>query len=139
MKNLFFFRFAKDIITCRTWSRSRETLCYCFQVPILMGHRTSWFSYQLPSQQVVKREGKFQIKGNPIPLSLRSRARPDWAYEFPDRTGPDTLICRTSPAGPDWIRTYIFKHFTYQLQVITSHKIRSLNTNLVSKIPRPNK
>ena len=33
------------------------------------------------------------------------RARPDWAYEFPDRTGPDTQICRTGPAGPDWIRT----------------------------------
>ena len=25
-------------------------------------------------------------------------------------------------AGPDWIRTYIFKHFTYQVQVIDSHK-----------------
>ena len=63
-----------------------------------------------------------------------SRARPDWAYDFPDRTGPDTQICRTGPAGPDWIRTYISKHFSYQLQVITSHKI-----NLVSKNPRPNK
>ena len=30
-----------------------------------------------------------------------NRARPDWAYEFPDRTGPDTQICRTGPAGPD--------------------------------------
>ena len=29
------------------------------------------------------------------------RARPDWAYEFPDRTGPDTQIYRTGPAGPD--------------------------------------
>ena len=29
------------------------------------------------------------------------RARPDWAYEFPDRTGPDTQICRTGPVGPD--------------------------------------
>ena len=47
--------------------------------------------------------------------SLQLRARPDWAYEFPDRTGPDTQICRTSPAGLDWIRTYIFKHFTYQV------------------------
>ena len=36
------------------------------------------------------------------------RAQPDWAYEFLDRTGPDTQICRTGPAGPDWIRTYIF-------------------------------
>ena len=24
-----------------------------------------------------------------------TRARPDWAYEFPDWTGPDTQICRT--------------------------------------------
>ena len=24
-----------------------------------------------------------------------------WAYEFPDRTGPDTQLCRTGPAGPD--------------------------------------
>ena len=29
------------------------------------------------------------------------RAQPDWAYEFPDRTGPDTQICRTDPARPD--------------------------------------
>ena len=34
-------------------------------------------------------------------ISCLSRARPDWAYEFPDRTGPDTQICRTGPAGPD--------------------------------------
>ena len=30
-----------------------------------------------------------------------TRAQPDWAYEFPERTGPDTQICRTGPAGPD--------------------------------------
>ena len=30
-----------------------------------------------------------------------SRAQPDWAYEFPDRTGPDTQIYRTGHAGPD--------------------------------------
>ena len=30
---------------------------------------------------------------------MQTRARPDWAYEFPDRTGPDTQICRTGPAG----------------------------------------
>ncbi len=29
------------------------------------------------------------------------RARPDLAYEFHDRTGPDTRICQTGPAGPD--------------------------------------
>ena len=37
-----------------------------------------------------------------------SMAQQDWAYEFPDRTGPDTQICGTLPAAPDWIRTYIF-------------------------------
>ena len=30
-----------------------------------------------------------------------SRARLDWAYEFLDRTGPDSQICRTGPAGLD--------------------------------------
>ena len=29
-----------------------------------------------------------------------NRARQDLAYEFPDRTGPDTQICQTGPAGP---------------------------------------
>ena len=43
--------------------------------------------------------------------SLAIRARPDWAYEFPDRTGPDTQICPTGPAGLDLILTYIFKQF----------------------------
>ena len=46
--------------------------------------------------------------------SYFSRAQPDWAYEFPDRTGPDTQICRTGPARPDWIQTYIFKNLTKQ-------------------------
>ena len=30
-----------------------------------------------------------------------SRARPNWANEFPDRTGPDTQIYRTGQAEPD--------------------------------------
>ena len=47
-------------------------------------------------------------------------------------TGPYAQICRTGPAGPDWIRTYTFKHSSYQVRVINSHKIRSLDTNLVS-------
>ena len=29
------------------------------------------------------------------------RAQSDWVYEFPDRTGLDTQICKTGPAGPD--------------------------------------
>ena len=39
-----------------------------------------------------------------IYLYLFFRARPDWAYEFSDRTGPDTQICRTGPARQDRIR-----------------------------------
>ena len=31
--------------------------------------------------------------------TLPNRAQPDWAYEFLDRTGPDTQICRTGLAG----------------------------------------
>ena len=57
----------------------------------------------------------FQI--GPSINSTLSRAQPDRAYEFSDRTGPDTQICRTGPAGPDCIRAYIFKHFTYQERV----------------------
>ena len=33
--------------------------------------------------------------------NFSSRAQLDWAYEFLDRTGPDTQICRTGPARPD--------------------------------------
>ena len=36
---------------------------------------------------------------NSIYLYQDSRARADWAYEFPDWTGPDTQICRTGPTG----------------------------------------
>ena len=72
-----------------------------------------------------------------LKISFGSRAQPDWAYEFPDRTGPDTQICRTGTTEPE--RTYISNHFTYQVHIINSHKIRSLDTNLVSKDPRPNR
>ena len=78
-----------------------------------------------------------RVKG--ISHSSSNRARPDWAYEFPDQTGPDTQIFWTGPAGPNWIQSYIFKHFTYQVQVINTHKIRFLTTNLASKVPRPKK
>ena len=56
------------------------------------------------------------------------RAEPDWAYEFPDRTGPDTQICRTGPAG----LTYTFKHFTYQesmLKIQTKSKPKNKRFN----------
>ena len=52
---------------------------------------------------------------------------------WPDRTGHQNLQDRSSRL--DWIiRTYFFKHFTYQVQVINSHKMRSLDKNLVSKV-----
>ena len=35
-------------------------------------------------------------------IFLVNSAQPDWAYDFPNRTGPDTQICQQ-----DWIRTYI--------------------------------
>ena len=48
------------------------------------------------------------------------RGQPDWAYEFPDWTGPDTQFCGTGPAEPDCIRTYIFIKFTYSDNSIKS-------------------
>ena len=41
------------------------------------------------------------FRGREVQPGVDPRAQPDWAYEFPDRTGPDTQICRTGPAGPD--------------------------------------
>ena len=46
------------------------------------------------------------IGRNPFRACL-IRAQTDWTCEFPDWTGPDTKICRTDPAGQDWIRIYI--------------------------------
>ena len=66
--------------------------------------------------------------------TLHFKAWPDWAYEFPGRSGPDIQICQTGPAGPDWIRTYLLKLFKYQVRVINSLEIRSLDTNLVSTV-----
>ena len=62
------------------------------------------------------------------------RAQPERAYEFPDQTGLDTQICRTWPAGPDWIGTYISNILPIQALVINSHWQRSLNLNLLSKV-----
>ena len=56
------------------------------------------------------------------------------AYEFADLKELDTQIDQAGPAGKDWIRIYIFKLFTYQMWVINCHKIRSLDTNLMSKV-----
>ena len=64
-------------------------------------------------------------------------AQPDWAYEFPDRTpkfAGHVLLDRTES------RLISIKISpTYQVQIITSHKIKTLNTTMVSKVPRLNK
>ena len=62
-----------------------------------------------------------------------SRAQTDWACKFPERTG------QNNQNGPDWIWTYISKHVTYHVQIINFYKIRFIDTNLVSKVPRPSK
>ena len=54
--------------------------------------------------------------------SLDHRAQSDWAYEFPDRTGPDTQICGTVLARQDYIRTYIFKHFHTKHDLLTQSR-----------------
>ena len=41
------------------------------------------------------------LAGLPDFIGTWGKARPDWTYEFPDLTGPDTQICWTGPAGPD--------------------------------------
>ena len=40
-------------------------------------------------------EARYELKNG------SARAQPDWAYEFPYRTGQDTQICWTGPAKPD--------------------------------------
>ena len=54
---------------------------------------------------------------------VQSRARSDWAYEFPDRTGPDTQICRTG-LNPDF-------HF-YKF-----HYTKKQQKNMKKKVERP--
>ena len=58
-------------------------------------------SCEITDKQLVFMIGIEAIKEMSKICYQSSRARPDWAYEFPDRTGPDTQICRTGPAGPD--------------------------------------
>ena len=36
-----------------------------------------------------------------LSTQMLCRAQPDWAYEFPDRTGPDTKVCPIGPARLD--------------------------------------
>ena len=61
----------------------------------------------------------FHIAMLPLPSA---RAQSNWAYEFPDRTGPDTQVL------PD--QTYISKHFTYQVWV---HTCKNLIPMLVTR------
>ena len=58
-------------------------------------------------------------------LSISNRAQPDWAYEFPDRTGLDIQICRTGPARqvlPDWTKSGLILlnilHTNYGLPIL---------------------
>ena len=45
----------------------------------------------LKSRILSKNAEKFSTAKNDL---VCPRDRPDWGYEFPDRTGPDTQICR---------------------------------------------
>ena len=72
-------------------------------------------------------------------LSMIS-AQPDGHMSF--LTGQDQTHKFARQVLPDWTESrlmYIFKHFTLQVQVINSHNSQFLDTNLVSKVPRPNK
>ena len=63
-----------------------------------------------------------------------SRARPDWAYEFSDRTGPDTQICRTGPAGqvlPD--RTKSGLTFYYTKKTTKNYEKKNLKKKILKK------
>ena len=59
-----------------------------FELTCKHGHRHLWRSSLLAFGS--NREGIYKEGG---------RARPDWVYEFPGRTGPDIQICWTGPAG----------------------------------------
>ena len=63
---------------------------------------------------------------------FQSRAQPDWAYKFPDRTTPNTQICWTGPARLEWIRTHVFNILTSTGYQFSYDKV--LDTNLVSKV-----
>ena len=58
-----------------------------------------------------------------VSCRLECRAQPDWAHEFPDRTG-------WHPNLPD---LYSWKFHLPQVWVINSHKIRSLDKNWCQK------
>jgi hypothetical protein len=53
-------------------------------------HKQGWLQRVRLSQKGWKSSAKISI-----------RARPDWAYEFPDRTGSNSQICQTGHAEPD--------------------------------------
>ena len=57
-----------------------------------------WLS--LPHENLILYILKWHFTSQVISL-LIGRARLDWAYEFPDRTGPDTQICQTR-LNPDF-------------------------------------
>ena len=86
--------------------------------------RIIWKKINMEDSQ--KSLGKVNLRKKNLLISLPKirkrggRAWPDWAYEFPDWTGPDTQICWTCPAGPDWIRTCILNilHTKYGFSIL---------------------
>ena len=50
---------------------------------------------KLTNKKVTQLDYQITTNSSSQCIAVQFRARPDWAYEFPDRTGPDTKICRT--------------------------------------------
>ena len=99
-----------DQITTSSFSLARFVMHCIWTITKLSRSHTlgNYNSYLLLLTEFSPQQQGNLLKGNDN-KTVRSRARPDWAYEFPDQTGPDTQICRTGPSRPDF---YIFKHFS---------------------------
>ena len=55
--------------------------------------------------------------------NLCGRAQRDWAYEFPDRTGLDTQICRTGSAGLVFLTFYLTSMgYQFSYDKVPGHK-----------------
>ena len=54
-----------------------------------------------------------------IKHNFEGNAQPDWAYEFPGWTGPDTMISRTGPAGLSKSGLFLnMLHTNYKLSIV---------------------
>ena len=76
----------------------------------LVSARNVWLSLAMcsPFNMIVGTSIHWKV---PSKYLFAIRAQPDWTYECPTRTGLDTQICRTCPAGQDWIWTSIFSYY----------------------------